>query len=592
MKTPSWSTPHRFVGRLVPSLAAALLGLHLLAACSPDPVGDGGPDPLISELLRSIPDPQPLDPIDLVEPAGEYREVRDGEIWVCRQFDVTTADSSDDFPLLDDNADVLWPGAALQGGSLWRATPDPITAPRGPGSVVITNITGSSLSSVSFEETTLSSVIGAANDLIAAQPESFPADLSISILQVRNREELQVALRANADFFGVFSARASLDLQQDERYSHFLVVLRQNFYSLVFQRPSEPHLFFADGVRLEDVAPHVGPDNPATYVSRVTYGRVYYLLIESIEESLDMESTLSANFFFGSVDGQGRYVTDMRGLKISAHAYGGDQAYVLDSIYSGLSGLNAFKEDLAGGNQIEYAKPVFSSVRSVATDQLIRNGYQVGYTYSECNPVGELCTPTLISPNPGAVLDNGCRNAANSVSWPFSWSGFGSCELEIEEYELWVEHPDYGRLSAITAHDVTSHTFRFPEPFSGNLLTGWTWKVRTRTYGVWGPWSQGRSFSVERVDSDCLTGVQLFTHPDFAQGSIFLEGDAPNLERIPGWDDEIDSINLHNLRGVRLYEDPDYQGASFYFDHSCPDVQLHRSHGFRKNRASSMKLYR
>ncbi len=83
---------------------------------------------------------------DRVTDGGQDTSIVGGKIWVCQEHERTYADVNDQFPLFGENADVIWPGATLQGQSLYRATPDPITVPRGPGDLVWSQINGSTLS--------------------------------------------------------------------------------------------------------------------------------------------------------------------------------------------------------------------------------------------------------------------------------------------------------------------------------------------------------------------------------------------------------------------------------------------------------------
>lgn len=122
------------------------------------------------------PSPQP----ELFEPGVEHEiNWSHGERWICRPIRVGLAAHPLEFLLLDPLAGVVWPGAAIQGKSLIDAgVPDPITAPRGGGSIILTNFTGNELSSVNLERINQASVTAAANQLVAArQLTEFPANL-------------------------------------------------------------------------------------------------------------------------------------------------------------------------------------------------------------------------------------------------------------------------------------------------------------------------------------------------------------------------------------------------------------------------------
>src|SRR5262249_45105999 len=156
-----------------------------------------------------------------------------------------------------------------------------------------------------------------------------------------------------ASFFDIFSAGVEFDIEESEIYSHFLVTLQQNFYSMAFERPDRPEDFYAPGVTKSDLAAQVYDGNPASYVSQVTYGRVFMLLIQSTDSEEAMDATLSANFL-GLVEGSGEfhYLSQFHHYSIDAYAYGGDQADALAAIGGGLGTLSSFVHSLQSANDI------------------------------------------------------------------------------------------------------------------------------------------------------------------------------------------------------------------------------------------------
>ena len=51
---------------------------------------------------------------------------------------------------------------------------------------------------------------------------------------------------------------------------------------------------------LDDLAPYMGPGNPPTYISSVTYGRRFVLLIESTSSTTEMKASIRASSSAGS----------------------------------------------------------------------------------------------------------------------------------------------------------------------------------------------------------------------------------------------------------------------------------------------------
>jgi ligand-binding sensor domain-containing protein len=109
------------------------------------------------------------------------------------------------------------------------------------------------------------------------------------------------------------------------------------------------------------------------------------------------------------------------------------------------------------------------------------------------------CVPALISPAPGAVMDNGRHDYQDSVIWDFDWADCPGATA----YHLYVIGPT-ATIPTINSDTISSssyHYVRITYIADENRL-GWTWKVCAKVDGQWGPWSETRTFDVEPVDTD------------------------------------------------------------------------------------------
>jgi hypothetical protein len=204
--------------------------------------------------------------------------------------------------------------------------------------------------------------------------------------------------------------------------------------------------------------------------------------------------------------------------------------------------------------------------------------------------------PTLLSPNPSATLDNGCRHSSNSSRWSFAWSECDGADL----YQIEIRHPDFG---VYRSEEVASPSYRVEvdAPFvPSSHWSVWSWRVRSHTFGAWRPWSEARSFRLEPVDTDCRTGVELFEDTNYRGRHLFLEVDpATSTTMIPvenlqdrNFEDILSSLKLYNLRKVIVYDRRDRTGRQYEVDHDCPNVETHSQHGFWHDIVSSLEMYR
>lgn len=303
-------------------------------------------------------------------------------------YDITEA--PDDFTLFNPNAEIIWPGNLLQGESLTEMTPKPIPVRRGPGTVVMTILNGSSSVSRDLPEVSLSAVAGAMNEIISDSPDTLPARFQFSYEEVHTWEHLALALDVSVSYLSNYVG-TSLSFSSDREYHRYVVKLNQSFFDIAFQIPTRTSEFFHPDETPENLARYIGPGNPPAFVSQVTYGRIFYLLIESTASSMDIGASISASFgngvVGGSLDAGATYVSDLENVKIKAFALGGNQGSALQAITSDFESLKSF---LASGGQIRTGVPLSYVARSLAhPDEIVNVAVAASYDVTRCIPVGE-----------------------------------------------------------------------------------------------------------------------------------------------------------------------------------------------------------
>jgi hypothetical protein len=107
------------------------------------------------------------------------------------------------------------------------------------------------------------------------------------------------------------------------------------------------------------------------------------------------------------------------------------------------------------------------------------------------------CTPVLITPQSGEIIDNGCYNQANGINWYFEWS---DCPDALK-YRLYVKQSSAS--SPVIDKETTNTFYSFSILSNSPSTSGWTWKVEAYIGGAWREWSEARPFNLEPVDTDC-----------------------------------------------------------------------------------------
>ena len=378
--------------QLIASLGIIIIGTAvLITGCSEDSDLVGPPSQPSGSTIVSMIDSageMPEQPVDVgLEPAGKADTVRD-EQWFCVSTHMKAGFDEPEYPCFDPNAEVLWPGSVLKGSSIADPTPERIPVKRGGGTVVINSINGTEVSSVPVGEANLASTYKASNEIIKNQPASFPARLSVDYSLVEASEEVAYNLRANASFWGLFCAKSEFGYDFSVSRTDCLVQIRQSFYTLMFQRPDRPNQFFAEAVTPEELAPHVGPGNPPVYVSSVTYGRVFYLMISASESAEKMTASVQATFFGNGGGGHYSSVGQLKDVRVQAFALGGKSDEVLKAVLGSIDETKGFLAGLRDAADITTGIPLSYSVRSVRSDKLVKNGDATEFSIKRCTPVG------------------------------------------------------------------------------------------------------------------------------------------------------------------------------------------------------------
>lgn len=312
------------------------------------------------------------------------------EDFFCTTTRYSVVEAPGAFPQFDPNADIIFPGNLLQGATLGRATPDPIPVRRGGGRVVMTILNGSPAVARDIPEVALGSILQAQNDIIATASNTIPARFTFTMEEVRSDEEFALALDVSAgNLFG--DVAASLAFHRDRQYNRFLVKLVQSYFTMAFEIPTAVDQFFAPDVTPAELDPFVGPGNPPAFISSVTYGRIFYLLVESTATRTEIEASVDASFRTaaagGSIGVNTTYVKDLENVKISAYALGGEASAALGAITTNFQTL---KDYLAQGGQIDTGMPLSYVVRSVAhRDRIVSVAVASEYDVTTCVPVGE-----------------------------------------------------------------------------------------------------------------------------------------------------------------------------------------------------------
>ncbi len=319
--------------------------------------------------------------------------------WLCKTIDVNATEARGDYRTFDPNSEVIWPGNLIQGNSITKATPDPIVVERAGGTFTINLINGSNSSTTqaSVDKINQSNVVSALNTIIAGNSGAIPANFSYVMQEVESQEQLALAMGVNLHTLTT-DVKTKLSFSSDKSYNRFLVDFTQIYYTMIYEKPTSYDQVFASSVTPEDLMPYMNENNPPVYISSVTYGRRYYLLLESTSSVEQMRASIKASYDAavsgGSVSAGVKYVSDLSELNIKIFAMGGDANSALGAFNGDLTTLESYLQD--GGDYLK-AAPLSYVLTSLAPPQKqVSIGVYSTFTIQQCTPMYNVAPPEFM----------------------------------------------------------------------------------------------------------------------------------------------------------------------------------------------------
>ena len=356
------------------------------------------------------------DPMNSTTKSITVDTVVDGDsLWACSTETYSIIQGLQEFPLFNPNSSVIYPGNLLQGGSLKNASPDVIVVDRAAGTFSIDIISGAWSNSAYVDEVVKSKVVQAMNDIIYSSSSSIPANISFSMQEVHSEQQMALALGVDFTAYGT-ALQGNLGFSSNSNYNRVLVKLSQSYYTMSFDLPASYDDLFAPTVTPQDLQQYVTPGNPACYISDVTYGRVFYLLVESTSSSSNITSSINASFAAlpnsPSANVNTSYLSNLENLNIKLFALGGDASTTLYTISS--ANVNNLVSVLGAAGDITTGVPLSYVCRAVNGNNIVSVNLATSYDVQFCEPIGPIVGDYGSLPKPVLNLDASDANTSNN----------------------------------------------------------------------------------------------------------------------------------------------------------------------------------
>jgi thiol-activated cytolysin len=286
--------------------------------------------------------------------------------YICKSRTVSVTDGTGEFQTLGGVASEIYPGALLQGETINNVKPQGIPLKRAGGSISYTLNDGNLQASQDLDEMSESQVRQAMNNIISGSSGVVPSNFVLNYENVFSEEQLALEMGLSYEGYGV-KAEGKLAFSSENTYNRVLVKLNQSYYDVSYDFPTSYDDVFDESVTPEDLNKYVQADNPATYIKKVTYGRIFYMLIESTSSLDEMNTQISASYesFNNKIDGDLKVDTmnKMENLKVKVIAYGGDSQNTFATL--GETNVQVLANMLAASTDIRTALPLSYEIYSL-----------------------------------------------------------------------------------------------------------------------------------------------------------------------------------------------------------------------------------
>lgn len=320
--------------------------------------------------------------------ASDPQQIINDDIWSCKNFTVDLSQNAEEFVLYSaSNSEDIYPGNFLQGKYVTEGNPRIIPLKRTGATITINTLNGSNQISSSVDEVKYSTIQSATNQLIGGNDGNLTANIAYSREEVRSVEEMGVKMNANYSNLTT-SVKGSFDYNSSQAFSSVLVKLTQVFYTIVTDIP-DANSAFDPSVSSENLEKYVYAGNPATYISSVSYGRIFYLLVQSTQTAKEIKAALDVSINAGVVSGGGGFdfnsVESLEQVTVTGFAYGGDATMAAGAVIGEMADVNIY---IKNGGSINNGAPISYQVRSLNDPSIVvKANLATSYTVEECTNI-------------------------------------------------------------------------------------------------------------------------------------------------------------------------------------------------------------
>lgn len=323
-----------------------------------------------------------------------------GQTSECSIVDYSLDSNFDDVAILRPNLDAIYPGALVAANDrMLDGNPDPLSIEKGSYTIRV-DLPGIGQNGVLNIQNPTKSVVDTKIDNALqwwynnANGNEIPANFIYSSSTLYSSSQLSMDIGLNLAWADN-NVASQLQFTNNTERRVATMSFKQVFFTVSMDTPQSPADMLGNTLTMDDVRARITDEQPAAYVSSVSYGRIIVLRMETeyseetanIDLSAVLDYSVNADANFNSDYESVLQTSTFKLMTIGGNAEVGVSPLSSSEFSSGPGGIN---DVLTGSNALLSADnpgvPIAYTMRFLKNNSLAKMGYNTDYTVEQCDP--------------------------------------------------------------------------------------------------------------------------------------------------------------------------------------------------------------
>lgn len=329
-----------------------------------------------------------------------YTDPVNGTTSFCSTTSFSLDSNFSDVAILRPNVDAIYPGALVAGNDrMLDGNPDPLSIEKGDY-IIRVNLPGIGQNGVLNINNPSKSVVDTKIDNALqwwynnANENVNPSNSIFSSANLYSSTQLSMDIGLNLAWADN-NVAAQLQFTNNTERRVATMSFKQVFFTVTLDSPSSPAAMLGNTLTVDDVMTRITDEQPAAYVSSVSYGRIVLLRMETTysEETADVDLSAALDY---SVDVNATFNSDYEAV-LSTSTFklltiGGNAEIAVSPINNADidSGPGGVRDIITGSNALVSANnpgvPIAYTMRYLKDNSIAKMGYNTTYAVEQCDP--------------------------------------------------------------------------------------------------------------------------------------------------------------------------------------------------------------